>query len=286
MGKGIYNNKNNITQKTIDDFEKLVEKFKSVENYNKDDLNKVSSEFSRNNLGSLGSGNHFIELGYDENKQIWLIIHSGSRKVGHNIATKYMKLAQKVNNANGHFEETYPFELHSREGKNYLNALNFCLDFALLNRLEMAYKVHKLLEEYLQEKIEFELWTNKNHNHAIVEEENIIHRKGATPAKKDEKGVIPGNMSDGSFLVEGLGNNDYLESSSHGAGRLLSRTRARKELNMDDFKKSMKDIVGTVGERTLDEAPQAYKNIFEVMKAQNESVEVISHVKPIINWKG
>jgi len=113
-----------------------------------------------------------------------------------------------------------------------------------------------------------------------------IHRKGATPAMKGERGVIPANMRDGSYLVEGKGNSKFLWSSSHGAGRSLSRTNAKKNISMKEFKESMKGIVGTIDEGTLDEAPMAYKNISKVMNAQLDSVEVIKHLKPIINMKG
>ena len=176
--------------------------------------------------------------------------------------------------------------MQSQLGKEYLNILNFGLDYALLNRLEISYKVVEVLEEIIGEKLKSELWTNKNHNHAILENGEYIHRKGATPAKKGEKGVIPGNMRDGSFLVEGLGNPKFLNSSSHGAGRILSRTSAKKNISMEDFKKSMVGIRGTISERTIDEAPMAYKNINEVMEAQKQSVKIIKHISPIINWKG
>ena len=168
-----------------------------------------------------------------------------------------------------------------------MNILDFGLEFALLNRMEMAYKVRDVLREVLNiSNLDFSMWTNKNHNHAIFEGEYLIHRKGATPAKKGERGVIPGNMRDGSFLVEGFGDKDFLESSSHGAGRIYSRVQAKKNISMKEFKDSMEGICGTVTFETLDEAPQAYKNINLVMEVQKSSVKIIKHLKPIINWKG
>jgi len=134
--------------------------------------------------------------------------------------------------------------------------------------------------------LKYELWINKNHNHAVYEKGYFIHRKGATPAKKGEKGVIPGNMRDGSFLVEGKGNPKFLSSSSHGAGRSISRKKAKEKYSMKEFVESMKGIRGNISERTLDELPMAYKDIFKVMEAQKSSVKVIKHIKPIINWKG
>ncbi len=231
MGKGRFNDIENISSKTKDEFEKILSRFKEKE-YDKNVLNYIQVK-AHYHLGTLGSGNHFIEIGFDEkNKnsdEVWLIIHSGSRGVGHTLATKYMKKAAfRYKNGGkgkkGKFEDTYPLEMDSRDGKEYLNILEFGLDFALLNRLEMAYKVRDVLRGVLSEKdLDFELWTNKNHNHAVMEslslidsenEDNddevvFVHRKGATPAKKGEKGVIPGNMKDGSFLVEGLGSKEF-----------------------------------------------------------------------------
>jgi tRNA-splicing ligase RtcB len=176
--------------------------------------------------------------------------------------------------------------VNSQLGKEYLNVLEFGLQYALLNRLEMAYKIVEILEKILGEKLKHKLEVNKNHNHAVYEKGYFIHRKGATPSKKGEKGIIPGNMRDGSFLVEGKGNKKFLESSSHGAGRKISRKEAKRKYSMKDFEKSMEGIKGNISEKVLDEIPMAYKNIFKVMNAQKKSVKVLKHLKPIINWKG
>lgn len=283
MGKGNDNIFENISDKTKDEFNNLIINFKK--GYVDKNIYNYIYNSSLKTIGSLGSGNHFIELGQDGEKldDLWLIIHSGSRTVGHKIATYYMKKASGKEND---YEKTYPIKVESELGKQYLNSLNFCLNFALLNRLEMANSVKEILREVLgDDKLDFELWTNKNHNHVIFENGFFIHRKGATSAKKGERGVIPANMRDGSFLVEGLGNNDFLESSSHGAGRQLSRVEAKKNISMQDFINSMKKIVANVSEKTLDESPQVYKNITHIMSAQEKSVKIVAHIKPIINWK-
>jgi tRNA-splicing ligase RtcB len=289
MGLGRLNAQNNIHRETIEKFNELFAKFSSGP-YDPEILDFLKRK-APSNLGTLGEGNHFIEIEY-YNSEAWLVIHSGSRNMGHKIATKYMiKSAGKDTK----FEETFPLKIDSKLGQEYLNVLDFCLEFALLNRLEMAKTVVECIESILHEKIEWEMWVNKNHNHAIKEESYskifgngnyFIHRKGATPAKKDERGVIPGTMRDGCYLVEGLGNNEFLESSSHGAGRRMSRHQARKEITMTNFQKSMTGIVGTVQIGTLDEAPDAYKNIVSVMKAQEESIKIVKKLTPIINWKG
>jgi len=280
MGVGEYQNPAKISEKTKQEFKKLIENFQKKP-YNKDILHFLKNT-SLKNLGTLGGGNHFIEIGFHK-KEVWLIIHSGSRGIGHRVAKRYMI---KASNSKDNFERTFPLDVDSDLGKEYLNILDFGLEYALLNRLEMSYKVVEALEQVLKEKLKTELWVNKNHNHAIYEKGFYIHRKGATPAKKQEKGIIPGNMRDGCFLVQGLGNSKFLNSSSHGAGRSLSRKQAKEKISMEDFKKSMQGIQGTVSMKTLDESPMAYKDINKVMEAQKKSIKVIKDIKPLINWKG
>jgi tRNA-splicing ligase RtcB (3'-phosphate/5'-hydroxy nucleic acid ligase) len=282
MGKGEVNTESKISQKSKDRYNEILQEYK------KGDYNKEIYQFLKNSairhLGTLGGGNHFIEIG-EHDKEIWLIIHSGSRGVGYKIAEKYMIQASGSKEKKD-YEKTFPLDVNSKIGKEYLNVLNFCLEFALLNRLEMAQKVIESIKEVIGEDVKSELWVNKNHNHAIPEKDLFIHRKGATPAKKDERGVIPANMRDGCFLVTGLGNKKFLESSSHGAGRILSRKKAKEKISFEEFKKSMEGIQGTVNLETIDEAPMAYKDVNKVMDMQKESVKIVKHIKPVINWKG
>lgn len=234
-------------------------------------------------MATLGGGNHFIEIGHDENDRVWLIIHSGSRGIGHGIATHYMRIAGggKVREGN------WALSVDSEEGRNYIVDLNFCLAFALENRRQMlcyaTYVIQKITgHPYVWEGGGI---INRNHNHAELKDGLWIHRKGATHAEKGMMGVIPGNMRDGSFIVEGKGNEESLNSSSHGAGRVLGRKQAKRELNMNDFKETMKGIVAKVEESTLDEAPMAYKSIYEVMDCQKDLLEVKHTIKPLINVK-
>jgi tRNA-splicing ligase RtcB len=280
MGRGKLIHPKRVTEKTKKEFKKLLEKFQSGPHDK--EVYKFIKNKSLSHLGTLGSGNHFLEI-CESGNETWIVVHSGSRGVGYKVAQKYM---QKVAKKEEGYEATFPIKISSKLGKEYLNVLNFGLEFALLNRKEMIYKTISVLEKVLEKELKYEIWVNKNHNHAVPFGKNYIHRKGATPANKNERGVIPANMRDGSFLVEGLGNPKFLHSSSHGAGRLLSRTMAKKEISMSQFKKSMKGIVGTINEGTLDEAPAAYKNISKVMDAQKDSVKIIKHLKPIINMKG
>ncbi len=251
-----------------------------------DCTSKIDEIFQKNGLkqlGSLGGGNHFIEIGVDESQAIWIIIHSGSRNLGHATATHYMKLASGDGRAReGHFG----FDVATSDGESYIADLNFCLQFALANRKEMIHRVEKVMKRYCSgEGLWFEL-INRNHNHAEFKDGLWIHRKGATHAEAGMMGVIPGNMRDGSFIVRGKGNPEALYSSSHGAGRVLGRKKAKELLNVKDFSDTMIGITAKVGNSTLDESPFAYKDIFEVMRLQSELVEVVAHVKPIINIKG
>jgi len=276
-------------------------------------------------IGSLGGGNHFIEIGHDENGNVWVVIHSGSRGVGHGIATHYMTLASsdpvklaaefdalensvnlQKNNPDNYTryrdkyiakkmgklrpkEGHYGFDVNSQDGKDYIQDLAWCLDYALANRKEMMSRVVNAITQALDiscYELDFSELINRNHNHAIERDGLWIHRKGATHAEDGMLGVIPGNMRDGSFIVRGKGNPESLYSSSHGAGRVMGRKQAMKELNVDDFKATMKNVTALVDESTLDESPLAYKDIHEVMRLQSELVDVVAHVRPLINIKG
>jgi tRNA-splicing ligase RtcB len=237
-------------------------------------------------LGSLGGGNHFIEIGHDEKDNVWVVIHSGSRGVGHGIASHYVRLAHPENKCkDGH----YGFSTESQEGKDYIQDLAWGLNYALANRKEMMERVVGCVAQALDlscYELDFSELINRNHNHATEKDGLWIHRKGATHADKGMMGVIPGNMRDGSFIVRGLGNPDSLYSSSHGAGRVLGRKQAKRELDTEVFKGQMLGIMAKVGDSTLDESPSAYKNIFDVMDLQKDLVEVVCHIKPLINIKG
>jgi len=238
-------------------------------------------------LGSLGSGNHFIEIGKDEKGRVWVIVHSGSRGVGYGIAQYYMKLAGGGRAREGH----YPLAVTSEAGQAYINDLSWTLQYALDNRKAIMEKVLDVVNKFCGNGNRLKIANmksliNRNHNHAVQRDGLWIHRKGATHAEKGMMGVIPGNMRDGSFIVRGLGNPDALWSSSHGAGRVLGRKEAKSTLSIDRFKQAMSGIVARVEEDTLDEAPHAYKNIFEVMELQADLVEVVAHIRPILNIKG
>jgi len=236
-------------------------------------LQKIVDAKIISQLGSLGSGNHFIEIGKTEADTVSITIHSGSRGAGWQTAQYYMKISKDSGGI---------LNLDSDSGKAYLKDMNFFLNYALANRSAMMKSIIKILGENWDKFKEGMI--NKTHNHAEITEDGVLHRKGAT--SKDELGVIPGNMRDGAWVVRGLGNDEYLNSSSHGAGRRMSRTKAKQLTSMDKFIKSMDGIVAKIHKKTLDESPYAYKDIETVISRQEGVViEVIDIAKPIINIK-
>lgn len=255
----------------------------SYSNNPTEDMKKIfNHKGSNKSIGSLGSGNHFIEIGYDENEQVWVIIHSGSRGVGHGCAQHYMIIASGKGKAS---EGNYPLKEDSIEGKNYIQDLAFCLEFALKNRREIMKRVINVISKNCKGSADWDRLINRNHNHAEKRGDLWIHRKGATHAEDGMMGVIPGNMRDGSFIVRGKGNPESINSSSHGAGRVMGRRVAKETVDINEFKESMSGIKAKVTSGTLDESPMAYKDIFQVMKDQKDLVDVIAHVKPVINIK-
>lgn len=235
-------------------------------------------------IGSLGGGNHFIEVGEDSNKNKYLVIHSGSRNLGTQIARIYQN--QAIADCSGAQAKggAYPRDLCFLTGENrkkYLHDMKICQEYATLNRRTMANIIlSSLLKKNLNDFNHFETI----HNY-INFKDNII-RKGAISAYKGEKVLIPLNMRDGSILGIGKGNKDWNFSAPHGAGRVLSRTEARKKLSFGEFKDSMKDVYSTsVNKQTLDESPFAYKNSDEILESIKDSVEFVDIINPLYNYK-
>jgi tRNA-splicing ligase RtcB len=275
---GFESRRHSLNEKTVAPYLKehfprngLYSSFSGDKNLTRDINEKLYSQ-----LGTLGGGNHFIEIGCDNQDKLSVTIHSGSRNLGHKVASFYMK--------QGRF-----LEISSDLGRAYQRDMEFALQFALANRKYMMDIVLEILgfnekerNLYLQQRM-----INENHNHAEVTADGVLHRKGATPAEKGQLGVIPGNMRDGVYITRGLGNEEYLQSASHGAGRVMSRKKAKSSLQLHDFEYTMKGIIAKVSRHTLDEAPFSYKDIGTVLNYQEGIVvEVINRVKPLINVKG
>jgi tRNA-splicing ligase RtcB len=237
---------------------------------------------NRNQLGSMGGNNHFIEIGTANESTTWIIIHSGSRGVGKKTADHYMRIASGDGKAR---EGNFGLDSSSVDGRAYIQDLDYCLKFALENRREMMRRVENRLSFTLTGGDRIGDVINRNHNHAELRDGLWIHRKGATHAENGMMGVVPGNMREGSFVIRGKGNPESLWSSSHGAGRVMGRKEASRTLDVSEFESTMVGVTAKVGAGTIEESPMAYKSIFSVMAQQSELVDVVCHVKPIINIK-
>lgn len=267
-------------------------------------LSKGSFEVAEKSLGSLGGGNHFIELQADEDGDIWLMLHSGSRNLGYKIAEYYHELALGINKANGDElpdEELAFLSTDSEEGQGYIRDMSFALEFAYENRQRMMAVFKEALQKFFPE-VEFLKEVNIHHNYAGLEthfgEEVWVHRKGATSAKAGEWGIIPGSMGTSSYIVKGKGNPESFMSCSHGAGRKMSRTAACKKLTPEACDEAMEGIVfdrwrkihGRRWQKTkgldLGEAPQAYKDIDEVIESELDLITPVVKLRPLGVIKG
>lgn len=266
-------------------------------------------------LGTLGGGNHFIEIDMDSQGRKYLVIHSGSRNLGTQVANYYTSIAVDLNigkekyykerieiintykaeGRKGEISEalkeheknfrtvnpTLPQELCFLYGsfmEDYIHDIDICQRFALRNREKMA--------EILLEKMGIEAEDHFHTIHNYIDVEKMILRKGSVSAKKDEKLLIPINMRDGSLICIGKGNEDWNCSAPHGAGRLMSRTSAFERFTMEEFEKEMAGIYSTcIRPETLDESPMAYKSMDEIVENIEPTAEIIKRIKPIYNFK-
>jgi RNA-splicing ligase RtcB len=229
--------------------------------------------------GSLGSGNHFIELCKDLNKNIWIVVHTGSRNPGLKVAQYYQKLAKKYCNDNNISVSSGLEYLEDELMYEYISAVNIMQTFASENRRVILENIKK----YFDNVNEIEHITSV---HNYIGNDNII-RKGAISAYKGQKLIIPINMKEGSIIGMGKGNDEWNNSAPHGAGRRLSRTKAKEVISLDKFKKDMSGIWSScIDKSRLDEAPNAYKPIKEMLNGITDSVEILNIIKPIYNIKG
>ena len=249
-------------------------------------------ESARKQLGTLGGGNHFIEIQKGDDGFIWLMLHSGSRNFGLKTATEYHKKAQYFCEkwfSNIPNKDLAFFPIEVAEGSDYYKAMNYCLDFAKASRELMMNRVINALFQETGASVTFDL--DVHHNYAAFEhhfgKDVLVHRKGAVRARAGEKGIIPGSMGTNSYITEGLGNEDSFMSSSHGAGRRMGRNEAVKTLNLADEQNKMAGIVhGLRTAKDLDESPGAYKDIDVVMENQADLVKILVTLKPLASIKG
>ena len=271
---------------------------------------KINILRAEKSLGTLGSGNHFIEANKDEEGKIYIVIHSGGRHLGLEVAGFYQELAYQTLNGNTKKDVERLIENYKAEGKekeiesaikelketvktsipkalayvegdileDYIHDMKIVQRFAMLNRKAMMDEIIRGMKL----KVEDEFTTIHNY----IDTDEMILRKGAVSAKEGEKLLIPINMRDGSLICIGKGNKDWNYSAPHGAGRLMSRSEAKNSFTVSEFKKQMKNIYTTsVNAETLDECPMAYKSMEDIISNISESVEILKVIKPIYNFK-
>ena len=242
----------------------------------------INTERARQSVGTLGGGNHFIEANRDDKGNLYIVIHSGSRHMGKEIAEYYQGEAwRQLEKKAG---DDIPKDLAYAVGElfdDYINDMNITQQFALINRKAMMDVIMQGLDipkDACRERF------STIHNY--IDTDQMILRKGAVSAKRGEKLIIPINMRDGSIVCEGLGNPDWNHSAPHGAGRLMSRTKAFATVKMEDYQKAMQGIYSSsVNKKTLDESPFAYKNMDEIVPNIGLTAKVLDIIKPIYNFK-
>jgi tRNA-splicing ligase RtcB (3'-phosphate/5'-hydroxy nucleic acid ligase) len=260
-------------------------------------------------MATLGGGNHFCEIQYDKEENIWAMIHSGSRNIGHKICQHFNDLAKELNaKYYSKVSENIPFlPALSTEGKDYINHMTFALDFAFLNRkIMMDFVKREMIRLFKEKEIDFDPIINIHHNYASLENHfghNVwVHRKGATLASTKTIGIIPGSCGTNSYIVRGLGNIMSYNSCSHGAGRAMGRKAFNREYNstegMKKIEKSMDGITHSKFKKErsfkkdadplwdVSELPLAYKPISKVMDNQLDLVSIVETLTPIISMKG
>lgn len=254
---------------------------------------RISHKEPVHQLGSLGTGNHFIEVCLDENDAVWVMLHSGSRGPGNVIGRYFIEKAK--NDMRRHFihlpDQNLAYLVEGTEHfDDYVEALSWAQDYASENRQAMMDAVLRVLRKHLPKFQIGDLAVNCHHNYAVQENhfgaDVWVTRKGAVRAREGDLGIIPGSMGTGSFIVRGKGNADSFCSCSHGAGRAMSRTEAKRQITLKDHRIATDGIECRKDKGVIDESPAAYKDISSVIAAQSDLIEVIHNLRQVINVKG
>ena len=292
LGPGRYHHKEYSLSKTKNQFISQRE----VDQFLKNDPNEmfdITTEKWREQMGSLGGGNHFIEICVDEDDFIWVMLHSGSRGIGNKIGMTFIRKAKedmRIHQVNLPDKNLSYFSEGTRHFNDYVKAVTWAQEYASINRRVMMTLIFRQLEYYFHNVRVNEQSINCHHNYVKKEHhygETIwVTRKGAIRAREDDMGIIPGSMGTKSYIVKGKGNKESFHSCSHGAGRRMSRTQAFKKFTMNDLKKQTTGVEMQRRKAIIDEIPEAYKDIDQVMKDQDDLVDVIHTLKQIVNVKG
>ncbi len=281
--------KNSTIQSLDKGIDAIVSKHKGI-------MKMASKNFAgtwKKQLGTLGGGNHFIELCIDENQDVWVMLHSGSRGVGNIIGRYFISRAQK--DMQRHQIHLPDKDLaYFREGSeyfdDYVEAVHWAQDYAMTNRRVMMRLILDALKQDFPEFIATKEAVNCHHNYVSMEhhfgKDVFVTRKGAIKAGKGDLGIIPGSMGAKSFIVRGLGNEESFCSCSHGAGRVMSRTKAKRKFNLEDLEQQTKGIECRKDAGVIDEIPAAYKDIDVVMNNQSDLVEIVHTLRQVVCVKG
>ncbi len=247
-----------------------------------------------NHLGTLGTGNHFVEVCLDEEQRVWIMLHSGSRGVGNAIGTHFIELAKKDMQRwmiNVPDKDLSYFPEGTEHFNQYVFAVEWAQEFARMNReIMMAHTIEAIRHVIPKPFIAEVEAINCHHNYVTREhhygEDVLVTRKGAVRARKGDMGIIPGSMGARSYIVRGLGNEESFCSCSHGAGRVMSRIEAKKRVSLEEHIEATKDVECRKDLDVIDETPSAYKDIDKVMEAQKELVEIVYILKQVVCVKG
>jgi tRNA-splicing ligase RtcB (3'-phosphate/5'-hydroxy nucleic acid ligase) len=317
IGCGMCAVKTSISEISVDKLKKIISRARKMvplgfnHHKNKQPLNLMPStdglisggivekEFDNalTQIGTLGGGNHFIEIQKGSDGHVWIMMHSGSRNFGLKVAEHYNKLAKKLNEkwhvSVDKSKDLAFLPIETAQAENYFKEMQYCVDFAFANRKLMMSNIELAFEEQFGSNYSNLEFINIAHNYARWENHFgsnvIVHRKGATSACEGEIGIIPGSQGTKSYIVMGKGQPDSFKSCSHGAGRLIGRKQAQRSLNLKDEIAKM-DKLGIIHairtQKDLDEAPGAYKNIDIVMENQKDLVDILVELKPLAVIKG
>ncbi len=267
----------------VADFEKICERHPRLKNTN-----------NLKHLGTLGTGNHFIEICLDEDQRVWFMLHSGSRGVGNAIGTHFITLAKEEMRRwmiNLPDQDLAYLPEGSQHYADYVFAVDWAQRYARINREIMMRHVVEAVRKVIPKTFEAQAEAVNCHHNYVNREHHfgkdvLVTRKGAVSARKGELGIIPGSMGAKSFIVRGLGNADSFHSCSHGAGRVMSRTQAKKLISLEDHRKATAHVECRKDAGVVDESPAAYKSIDAVMEAQKDLVEIVHTLRQVVCVKG
>jgi tRNA-splicing ligase RtcB len=251
---------------------------------------RANSDRALHQMGTLGGGNHFIEICLDTAKQVWVMLHSGSRGIGNLLAQHHIEVARGLaHNQSLPDPDLAVFLAHTPQMKAHRHDLFWAQDYARRNRAVMLRLICDVLRKQFPH-VKFEDPISAHHNYVSEEthfgEDVLVTRKGAIRAGRGELGIIPGSMGTGSYIVRGLGNPDSFESASHGAGRRMSRNKARKQFTEADLVAQTAGVECRKDSGVVDEIPAAYKDIDEVIRNQDDLVEIVAKLKQVVCVKG